>query len=360
VTEALERLYREVQIMRRLDHPHIIKLEEVLESANMLFLVLEYAAGGELYDLVCRRRLSESEVRELFFQIMSALLYCHRQHIIHRDLKVRQWRRPPCCGGWPWSKAHMAPEPFRSRRGRAVPGPVREHSPGCKPAREAGRYAVATRLGFPSLGRSVLTACVLLNFARDAGLDFGLSNTFRDDHLLQTFCGSPFYAAPELFQGIAYSGPAVDVWSLGIILYCMATSCLPFSAKTLQELKIIVLNGRFIIPNHVSPGKFECIPEGGRRRNTSHTSTHPMGGLVSLHLRAEGFDRVHAVPGSEQARLVGHVFGPSVAQPWRLGGRGPATARPDRRRAAAAAVGQLLAARQYEFVRKPRPHAGDP
>jgi len=101
-----------------------------------------------------------------------------------------------------------------------------------------------------------------------------LSNTFRDDHLLQTFCGSPFYAAPELFQGIAYSGPAVDVWSLGIILYCMATSCLPFSAKTLQELKIIVLNGRFLVPSHVSPGTF-CVRPRTARGGGSIRLTHP-------------------------------------------------------------------------------------
>jgi len=142
VPDALERLYREVQIMRRLDHPHIVKLEEVLESANMLFLVLEYAAGGELYDLVCRRRLSETEVRELFFQVMSALMYCHRQHIIHRDLKVRRRRAPafplPRCGGWPRRKALTRALPFFAL---TVPGPVREHSPGCEPAREAGRYA---------------------------------------------------------------------------------------------------------------------------------------------------------------------------------------------------------------------------
>lgn len=68
--------------------------------------------------------------------------------------------------------------------------------------------------------------------------DFGFSNTFRSDKKLDTFCGSPPYAAPELFLGKKYIGPEVDVWSLGVILYTIVAGYLPFDA---QNLRVYVL-----------------------------------------------------------------------------------------------------------------------
>lgn len=64
--------------------------------------------------------------------------------------------------------------------------------------------------------------------------DFGFSNTFRADKKLDTFCGSPPYAAPELFLGKKYIGPEVDVWSLGVILYTIVAGYLPFDAQNLR------------------------------------------------------------------------------------------------------------------------------
>lgn len=52
-------------------------------------------------------------------------------------------------------------------------------------------------------------------------IDFGFGNTYHRDRLLSTYCGSPFYAAPEMIRGIKYVGPEVDVWSLGVILYAL-------------------------------------------------------------------------------------------------------------------------------------------
>ncbi|KAJ3214569.1 hypothetical protein HDU67_001489 [Dinochytrium kinnereticum] len=85
---SMKNIHREAQIMRMLDHPNIIQLYEVMETKKELFLVLEYAAGGELLDyIVSHGRLKENEARKFVQQIVSALGYCHSHNIAHRDLK---------------------------------------------------------------------------------------------------------------------------------------------------------------------------------------------------------------------------------------------------------------------------------
>ncbi|XP_001663093.2 serine/threonine-protein kinase SIK3 homolog [Aedes aegypti] len=82
--------------------------------------------------------------------------------------------------------------------------------------------------------------------------DFGFSNTFSEGINLRTWCGSPPYAAPEVFQGVEYDGPKSDIWSLGVVLYVLVCGALPFDGATLHDLRSVVIAGKFRIPFFMS------------------------------------------------------------------------------------------------------------
>lgn len=206
--KTLSKLHREVRIMKQLNHKHIVKLYEVLDSTRHLYLVMDYVSGGELYDyLIVNGRMREKEARHKFLQIFAAVKYCHDKHIIHRDLKVRL------------------------------------HAP---------RAVLRSWLRFLLQAENLL----LDENMHVKVADFGFSNNYNPNAVLETFCGSPPYAAPELFQGIAYVGPEVDVWSLGVILFMMTTSSLPFDGKNFAEMKQLVCRGRFVTPFFISSSAF--------------------------------------------------------------------------------------------------------
>ncbi|TMW58966.1 hypothetical protein Poli38472_007111 [Pythium oligandrum] len=83
-----EKVRREISLLRKMRHPHLIRLYEVIDTPTDIFMVLEYVAGGELFDyIVSKGRLSPEEARHFFHQIISGVEYCHFHRIVHRDLK---------------------------------------------------------------------------------------------------------------------------------------------------------------------------------------------------------------------------------------------------------------------------------
>ncbi|XP_013176783.1 PREDICTED: serine/threonine-protein kinase par-1 isoform X1 [Papilio xuthus] len=183
--DNLKKTFREIAIMKRMRHPHIVKLYQVMESAHTIYLVTEYASNGEIFDhLVSKGRMPESEAARIFAQMVAAVGYCHSRGVVHRDLKAEN---------------------------------------------------------------------LLLD--RDMNIklaDFGFSNEYSAGATLATWCGSPPYAAPELFEGRHYNGPKVDIWSLGVVLYVMVCGALPFDGSTLSDLRNVVLSGKFRIPYFMS------------------------------------------------------------------------------------------------------------
>ncbi|KAJ2265401.1 Protein kinase, partial [Coemansia sp. RSA 451] len=86
-SDMIGRVNREIQYLKMLRHPHIIKLYEVITTATDIVMVIEYA-GGELFNYIVERgRMNEKDARRFFQQLVSAVEYCHRRNIVHRDLK---------------------------------------------------------------------------------------------------------------------------------------------------------------------------------------------------------------------------------------------------------------------------------
>ncbi len=83
-----DNVMNEVRLLQRVDHPCIIRLEDVVETLDRLYIVLELADGGELFDkIIAKTRLQEQEAKLHFYQMLSAINYLHSKNIAHRDLK---------------------------------------------------------------------------------------------------------------------------------------------------------------------------------------------------------------------------------------------------------------------------------
>lgn len=88
VPGSVNNVMNEVKLLKQVDHPCVIRLEDVVETEHTLFIVLELADGGELFDKIIEKtKLQEEEAKLHFYQIVSAIQYLHSKKIAHRDLK---------------------------------------------------------------------------------------------------------------------------------------------------------------------------------------------------------------------------------------------------------------------------------
>ena len=180
----LPKIYREVSILRGLEHPNIVKLHEMIETSAYIGIILEYASGGELFDYILNQRhLKDNTARKLFAQLVSGVGYLHKKGIVHRDLKLENLLL------------------------------------------DRNRNIVITDFGFANtfdprdeLGEDIEKKLTDREFVRRMDLE-RVQNGSRRGDLMATSCGSPCYAAPELVvTDSLYTGRKVDVWSCGVIL----------------------------------------------------------------------------------------------------------------------------------------------
>lgn len=82
-------LFQEVRCMKLVQHPHVVRLYEVIDTQSKLYLILELGDGGDMYDYIMQHEsgLDEDLARTYFQQIVQAISYCHKMHVVHRDLK---------------------------------------------------------------------------------------------------------------------------------------------------------------------------------------------------------------------------------------------------------------------------------
>ncbi|GME82609.1 unnamed protein product [Ambrosiozyma monospora] len=205
---------REIIIMKLLNHKNVLRLYDVWETDNALYLVLEYVEGGELFDLLVESGpLPESTAVEFFKQIVLGASYCHNLGICHRDLK---------------------PENLLLDE----------------------RYNIKIA-------------------------DFGMAALESNDRLLETSCGSPHYAAPEIVSGLQYHGFESDVWSCGVILFALLTGRLPFDDDNIRELLLKVQKGEYEIVEDLSSEAKDLISkmltvDPTKRIKTKDIIKHPL------------------------------------------------------------------------------------
>ena len=185
----LTRIQREIAILKIVRHKNIIKLYELMETPNKIYLVMEYCNGGELFDyIVSKQHLTERQACRFFQEIINSLEYLHSLNIVHRDIK---------------------PE---------------------------------------NLLLDKINSKITLKL-----IDFGISNCYSPEKLLGTPCGTASYAPPEMHKGEEYYGLLSDVWSAGVVLYAMVFGYLPFCEDDEDTNINNIIEGNYEIPEEASP-----------------------------------------------------------------------------------------------------------
>ncbi|EIW70814.1 hypothetical protein TREMEDRAFT_43386 [Tremella mesenterica DSM 1558] len=208
VTERAN-ILKEVQIMRGIDHPGIVKLLSFFESDEHYFLVLELMEGGELFHQIVKLTyFSEALSRHVIVQVAQGIRYLHEERgVVHRDIK---------------------PENLLFDRIPIVPSRHPIHRPYDEEKEDEGEFRPG--IGGGGIGRVKIA-------------DFGLSKIVWDEQTM-TPCGTVGYTAPEIVKDERYS-KSVDMWALGCVLYTLLCGFPPFYDESINVLTEKVARGYY-------------------------------------------------------------------------------------------------------------------
>ena len=218
-----EKFMREIKILIKTDHPNIIKLYDIFESANSLYLIMEECHGGELFDKIVshiekKEMYTEKEAAEIICQVMSAVEYCHNNGICHRDLK-------------PENLLYL-------KKGDEKNNPLKV-------------------------------------------IDFGLSQTLDTKKILSSRVGTAYYVSPEILAG-KYNEKC-DIWSVGVILYVLLSGEPPFNGPSDGAIYSKIKKMKFNFPpqrwDNISKEAKDLIShmlaKEDERYNASQVLAHP-------------------------------------------------------------------------------------
>nr|XP_031857811.1 uncharacterized protein CI109_006754 [Kwoniella shandongensis]KAA5524883.1 hypothetical protein CI109_006754 [Kwoniella shandongensis] len=202
-------ILKEVQIMRGIDHPGIVKLLGFFESDEHYFLVLELMEGGELFHQIVKLTyFSEALSRHVILQVAEGIRYLHEERgVVHRDIK---------------------PENLLFERIPIIPARQPIQRPYDEEKEDEGEFRAG--IGGGGIGRVKIA-------------DFGLSKIVWDEQTM-TPCGTVGYTAPEIVKDERYS-KSVDMWALGCVLYTLLCGFPPFYDESINVLTEKVARGYY-------------------------------------------------------------------------------------------------------------------
>ncbi|KAF9247147.1 kinase-like domain-containing protein [Melanogaster broomeanus] len=208
VTERAN-ILKEVQIMRGMNHPSIVKLISFSESQDYYFLVLELMEGGELFHQIVKLTyFSENLSRHVILQVARGIRYLHEERgVVHRDIK---------------------PENLLFERMPIVPSQNIVQRPYDEDKEDEGEFVLG--VGGGGIGRVKIA-------------DFGLSKVVWNEETM-TPCGTVGYTAPEIVKDERYS-KSVDMWALGCVLYTLLCGFPPFYDESINVLTEKVARGYY-------------------------------------------------------------------------------------------------------------------
>ncbi|KAJ2806311.1 Serine/threonine-protein kinase [Coemansia guatemalensis] len=274
-------------------HPHIVELHDFRVTDTHFYLFYAYVSGVTLAEQVGQGGLPENDARSIFKSVAETIHFCHQYSVIHRDIKLENVLIDSGEDSTAWAQ--------QSGSGSSRPRGL-----------WANRSSSSTS-ALPGSPEAGLDGRVKL-------IDFGLANFFDGHSLMDTFCGSLPYTAPEILRGDAYVGPEVDVWSLGVLLYVMMTGHFPFEDPAQPRNYDRIMAGDFALPASMSRALQELLvrmlePAPLRRismlevlRHPWLASQQPAGVCCTLHAPAAPAGihtrRTLTLPGPRASRLA--------------------------------------------------------